>query len=48
MSKQIEELLRNAVMDQFVCDGCGTPLESDAEQCGDCGWENPLVKEGYI
>ncbi len=35
-------LLKSAVMDTFECGGCGSPLESDAESCGLCGWKNPL------
>ncbi len=41
-SKELLELLEAAVMDTFVCGGCGTPLESDCNVCGLCGWENPL------
>lgn len=40
--EELAELLEAAVMDTFVCGGCGSPLESDATHCGLCGWKNPL------
>ena len=40
--EELLELLEAAVFDTFVCGGCGSPLESDAEFCGLCDWKNPL------
>lgn len=39
---ELLELLKAAVYDTFVCGGCGSPLESDAEFCGLCNWKNPI------
>ncbi|NMC08142.1 MAG: hypothetical protein GYA24_23250 [Candidatus Lokiarchaeota archaeon] len=30
------------------CPNCGQDLEPDAECCGVCDWENPLVNHGFI
>lgn len=46
--EDIERLMRKAVFDRFECDECGSPLECDARNCGECGWENPLIKLGLI
>ncbi len=40
--EELLELLEAAVFDTFQCGGCGSPLESDAEYCGLCGWNNPI------
>jgi len=46
--KELFDLLKDAVCDNFKCGECGSLLEPDAKFCGICGWENPLVKGGFI
>lgn len=46
--EEICDLMEAAVMDSFECQDCGSPLECDARTCGECGWENPLIKLGLI
>ncbi|GAI32786.1 unnamed protein product [marine sediment metagenome] len=47
--QEIGRLLKQAVYDSCItCGGCETNLEADCDICGICGWENPLVKFGYI
>ena len=44
----IEDLLKEVVEEGVItCLICGFHLESDCEVC-QCGWENVLVKEGYV
>ena len=44
-----EALLEGAAHDGvIVCPKCGNGLEPDCEECGDCGWINPLVQMGFI
>jgi len=38
----IDELMQQAIMDDFRCPSCGSILEVDAEKCGICGWKNVL------
>ena len=45
---EIEDLLREAVEMGFITCKCGNKIEADCPVCGECGWENPLVAEGYI
>ena len=46
---EIENLLEQAALEaRIICPGCGSPLEPDCPKCGECGWENPLIKWGYI
>lgn len=43
------EVLEEAVMEGIiVCRECGSLLEPDAEKCGECGWINPVVSQGWI
>ena len=45
----LESLLRQAAHEGVItCPVCGSSLEPDAEECGECQWENPLIKLGYI
>lgn len=45
----IVDLLEQAAVDGTVtCGGCGLEIEPDCETCGNCGWKNPLVAEGFI
>lgn len=44
----LERLLEEAASGILECRGCGDALEPDAPECGACGWENPLVREGLI
>jgi len=37
-----------AVNGRIECPGCGNYLEPDCPQCGECGWENLLIKWGLI
>ncbi len=30
------------------CPCCGMPVEMDLPNCGTCGWEGVLIKEGLI
>jgi len=47
--QEIERLLKQAVYDSVItCGGCESNIEADCEVCGICGWENPLVKGGFI
>ena len=49
VSKEALKLLKKAAFDSVIeCGGCGINLEPDCDICGECGWENPLVKEGLI
>ena len=42
-------VLEEAVMEgAIICRGCGSIIEPDAEKCGECGWINPVVSEGWI
>jgi len=46
--KELDELMQEAMLeDSITCPECGEILEVDAAKC-DCGWENPLVKEGLV
>jgi len=45
----VENLLRQAAIEGcLICPGCGSSLEPDCPKCGECGWENPLIKWRYI
>jgi len=45
----LERLIEEAAMEEIIhCPICNSALEPDAKKCGDCGWENILVLEGYI
>lgn len=45
----VGKLLAQAVYDDCItCGVCETNLEADCPVCGMCGWENPLVKFGFI
>jgi len=42
------DLLEEVVMQGFItCPHCGNRIEPDADACH-CGWNNPLVGEGWI
>jgi len=44
----VENLLEETVRKGFItCPKCGNRIEPDAYACC-CGWQNPLVKEGWI
>lgn len=44
----IEQLLEQAVHQGFItCQNCDNRIEPDADACY-CGWQNPLVREGWI
>ena len=46
---EVNELLKEAAYDGVIkCRDCGISLEPDCPKCGECGWENPIVKLGYI
>lgn len=48
-SKDVKRLMRKAIVDYHInCLRCGTPMDMDQGKCIKCGWENPLVKEGWI
>jgi len=43
------ELLVEFEEEGFIhCEDCGESLEPDCPKCGECGWVNPLLKEGMI
>ena len=47
--ERLEKLLEEAVMEGCImCRECGSLLEPDAEECGECGWSNPIFAEGCI
>lgn len=37
-----EGMMKDAVMDEYLCHGCGAPLEADAKKCGLCNTKNVL------
>lgn len=41
----LEEAAEQGVI---TCPRCGNTIEPDGEECGDCGWRNPLVRFGLI
>jgi len=44
----LTKLLRQAASEGVItCPNCGRTLEPDAPKCV-CGWENRLVKEGWV
>lgn len=45
----IEKYLEEAVVQgRIECPQCNNYLEPDCPICGECGWENPLIKQGLI
>lgn len=49
INPKLLKLLKGAAEDGvIVCPKCAAKIEPDAKNCGECGWENILVKEGYI
>jgi len=46
---KIETILEQAANEGIItCPKCGNSIEPDGDECGDCGWKNPLVKLGLI
>jgi len=46
---ETSQVLREAALFSVItCRKCGNKIEADCEKCGECGWENPIVKEGLI
>jgi len=46
---EMELLLEEAAMEGVLtCQGCGNRIEPDCDRCGECGWVNPLVSQGFI
>ena len=44
----LESLLEEAALEGVItCPECGKCIEPDAEACC-CGWDNPLIAEGFI
>lgn len=41
-------ILKQAAEEGIItCPECGESIEPDCEECS-CGWENPLIKLGFI
>jgi hypothetical protein len=48
MDTDIVYILQQAVEEGIiVCPECGDEIEPDCPECF-CGWENPLLANGYI
>ena len=49
MANLSEALLQQAALDGVIdCPDCGSRLEPDCLECGECGWINELVSMGLI
>ena len=44
----MESLLEEALGGVITCRKCGNSIEPDCEECGECGWKNPLIEMGMI
>ena len=44
----IANIIGQASNGVIECPGCGHSMEPDCPKCVECGWENPLLKEGLI
>jgi len=45
----VNDLLKQAALEGVInCPICNALLEPDVKECGECGWENILITEGYI